>query len=82
MKSSLSTPQITIDESNIYQSGYETSNIGKVGKISLRYQQPKIKQATSWWKKPAAFAAAVVAAGAAAYAYLTGTKSTAKQPTP
>jgi hypothetical protein len=38
------TSAMTISDNNIYEGGYSVSNVGKVGKISLRYQQPKIKQ--------------------------------------
>ena len=38
---------LSLDDSNVYQDGYGVSNIGKVGKISLRYQEPKIKQTLS-----------------------------------
>ena len=35
---------MSISDNHIYQGGYSVSNVGKVGKISLRYQEPKIKQ--------------------------------------
>jgi hypothetical protein len=44
LNASSSEANISINESNIYQGGYDISSIGKVGKISLRYQEPKIKQ--------------------------------------
>jgi hypothetical protein len=39
-----SSSSATITDSQIYEGGYSVSNVGKVGKISLRYQEPKIKQ--------------------------------------
>lgn len=44
LKSSSLEASAAITDSNVYQGGYSVSNIGKVGKISLRYQEPKIKQ--------------------------------------
>ena len=44
LNSSSSSAAISINENNIYQSGYQATNIGKIGKISLRYQEPRIKQ--------------------------------------
>jgi hypothetical protein len=38
---------LSIDESNILDSGYSVTNKSKPGKISLRYQSPKIKQSLS-----------------------------------
>lgn len=38
------TPDISISDYNIVQNGYSSSVTSKPGKISLRYQQPKIKQ--------------------------------------
>lgn len=42
-----SITDISIDESNILDSGYAVTNKAKPGKISLRYQSPKIKQSLS-----------------------------------
>jgi len=39
--------ELLIDESNILDNGYSVSNKAKPGKISLRYQSPKIKQSLS-----------------------------------
>ena len=39
-----SSSSATITDSQIYEGGYSVSNVGQVGKISLRYQEPKIKQ--------------------------------------
>lgn len=39
-----STSLLTIDDTDVYQGGYSISNKAKPGKISLRYQAPKIKQ--------------------------------------
>jgi hypothetical protein len=47
LNSSTGSASMAISDSSIYESGYGVSNIGKVGKISLRYQQPKIKQSLS-----------------------------------
>lgn len=44
---SSSTPAITISDSNIQEGGFAISNNAKPGKISLRYQTPKIKQSPS-----------------------------------
>lgn len=44
LNSSSQVSQITLQDKDIYQGGYATTNVGKVGKISLRYQEPKIKQ--------------------------------------
>ena len=38
---------LSIDESNILDNGYSVTNKSKPGKISLRYQSPKIKQSLS-----------------------------------
>jgi hypothetical protein len=38
---------ITIDDANIIEGGYQISNKAKPGKISLKYQTPKIKQSLS-----------------------------------
>lgn len=38
------TSNISLSDSNIIQNGYSSSVTSKPGKISLRYQQPKIKQ--------------------------------------
>ncbi|CAB5218154.1 hypothetical protein UFOVP204_36 [uncultured Caudovirales phage] len=38
---------ITIDDANIVEGGYQISNKAKPGKISLKYQSPKIKQSLS-----------------------------------
>jgi len=38
---------ISLDESDILDSGYSVTNKSKPGKISLRYQSPKIKQSLS-----------------------------------
>lgn len=38
---------ISIDESNVLDGGYSVTNKSKPGKISLRYQSPKIKQSLS-----------------------------------
>lgn len=42
-----SNVDITIDESDIVDNGYSVTNKAKPGKISLRYQSPKIKQSLS-----------------------------------
>jgi hypothetical protein len=42
-----STSNTTISESNITQGGFSVSTTAKPGKISLRYQTPKIKQSPS-----------------------------------
>jgi hypothetical protein len=44
LKSSLSDASISLTDSHVNDGGYSVSNIGKIGKISLRYQEPKIKQ--------------------------------------
>lgn len=44
---SLDTPVIDIDESIITDTGYSVTNKAKPGKISLRYQSPKIKYSPS-----------------------------------
>lgn len=44
---SKSTPDITMDESTILDNGYSVNNKAKPGKISLRYQLPKIKYSPS-----------------------------------
>lgn len=44
---SSSASNISISESNIVQNGFSISNQAKPGKISLRYQTPKIKQSPS-----------------------------------
>jgi len=44
---SSSTSNISISDSNIVQGGLSVSNNAKPGKISLRYQSPKIKQSPS-----------------------------------
>lgn len=41
------TANIVINESNITDSGYSVTNKAKPGKISLRYQSPKIKNSAS-----------------------------------
>lgn len=38
------TPDISLSDQNIVQGGYSSSVASKPGKVSLRYQQPKIKQ--------------------------------------
>ena len=42
-----STTDISIDESDIVDNGYSVTNKAKPGKISLRYQTPKIKQSAA-----------------------------------
>lgn len=44
---SSSTSDISLSETNIVQGGLSVSNSAKPGKISLRYQTPKIKQSPS-----------------------------------
>jgi hypothetical protein len=44
---SSTTPSMTISDSNILEGGFSISNNAKPGKISLRYQTPKIKQSPS-----------------------------------
>lgn len=44
---SSTTPVMTISDSNIVEGGFSISNNAKPGKISLRYQAPKIKQSPS-----------------------------------
>lgn len=44
---SSTTESVTLSESNILQGGFSISNNAKPGKISLRYQTPKIKQSPS-----------------------------------
>jgi hypothetical protein len=44
---SSSTSNLSISESNIVQGGLSVSNNAKPGKISLRYQSPKVKQSPS-----------------------------------
>ena len=44
LNSSNNAADLSIDDNHIYQSGYSVSSMGKVGKILLRYQEPKIKQ--------------------------------------
>jgi hypothetical protein len=44
---SSTTPNITISDSNILEGGFSISNNAKPGKVSLRYQTPKIKQSPS-----------------------------------
>jgi hypothetical protein len=44
LKSSSSDALISLTDAQINDGGYNASNIGKIGKISLRYQEPKIKQ--------------------------------------
>jgi hypothetical protein len=39
-----SSVNMNISDNQILEGGYAVSNVGKVGKISLRYQEPKIKQ--------------------------------------
>lgn len=39
-----SSVNMSISDNQVLQGGYSVSNVGKVGKISLRYQEPKIKQ--------------------------------------
>lgn len=41
---SSSTSNISLSESNIIEGGFSISNAAKPGKISLRYQTPKVKQ--------------------------------------
>jgi hypothetical protein len=38
------TSQLTLDDAQIIEGGYQISNKAKPGKISVRYQSPKIKQ--------------------------------------
>lgn len=47
LSSSSGSASMSLTDSHINQSGYSVSNIGKIGKISLRYQEPKIKQSLS-----------------------------------
>lgn len=42
-----SSVDVSIDDSNILDNGYAVTNKSKPGKISLRYQSPKIKQSLS-----------------------------------
>lgn len=42
-----SNQKITVNDSHIVEGGYSISNKAKPGKISLRYQSPKIKQSLS-----------------------------------
>ncbi len=42
-----SSVDISVDESDILDNGYSVTNKAKPGKISLRYQSPKIKQSLS-----------------------------------
>lgn len=44
---SKSVVDMSIDQSNILDNGYSVNNKAKPGKISLRYQSPKIKQSLS-----------------------------------
>ena len=44
---SSSTSNISLSEANIVQGGFSISNVSKPGKISLRYQTPKVKQSPS-----------------------------------
>ena len=44
---SSTTPIITISDSDILEGGFSISNNAKPGKISLRYQTPKVKQSPS-----------------------------------
>jgi hypothetical protein len=44
---SATTTPITISDSNIIENGFSISNKAKPGKISLRYQTPRIKQSPS-----------------------------------
>lgn len=44
---SSSTPNLSLSEANIVQNGFSISNDAKPGKISLRYQTPKVKQSPS-----------------------------------
>lgn len=44
---SSTTSNITISETNILEGGFSISNNAKPGKISLRYQTPKVKQSPS-----------------------------------
>lgn len=41
------TSNISLSEANIVQNGFSISNAAKPGKISLRYQTPKVKQSPS-----------------------------------
>jgi hypothetical protein len=44
---SSSTSNISLSEANILEGGFSISNASKPGKISLRYQTPKVKQSPS-----------------------------------
>ena len=44
IKAGMGSENIQLTDSVIYDNGYNVSNIGKIGKISLRYQEPKVKQ--------------------------------------
>ena len=44
---SSSTSNISLSEANIIEGGFSVSNSAKPGKISLRYQTPKVKQSPS-----------------------------------
>lgn len=44
LNSARGSEKISIGDDSIYQGGYSATNIGKIGKISLRYQEPRVKQ--------------------------------------